>query len=128
MAAGENHSLILTKSGQLYSFGFNSQGQLGLNNTQNYCVPTLVESMQSLKIIQIAAGRNHSVALDNKNDVYACGSGQDGQLGLPNSESMRKSFTHVLSLLSVNVVKIYAGGFHSWVVLDELFPKKEDIA
>ena len=39
---------------------------------------------------------------------------------------MRKSFTHVLSLMSVNSVKLYAGGFHSWAVLDEMMPKKDE--
>jgi len=28
--------------------------------------------------------------------------------------------------MSVNVVKIYAGGLHSWVVLDEVMPKKDN--
>jgi hypothetical protein len=39
---------------------------------------------------------------------------------------MRKTFTHVLSLMSVNVVRIYAGGFHSWVILDEVMAKKDE--
>jgi hypothetical protein len=30
--------------------------------------------------------------------------------------------------MSVNVNKIYAGGFHSWVILDEMFPKKEEFS
>jgi hypothetical protein len=39
---------------------------------------------------------------------------------------MKKTFTHVLSLLSVNGYKIFAGGNHSWVVLDDVMPKKEE--
>ncbi len=81
--------------------------------------------MLSHKVVSIAAGRNHSLALTTKNDVYACGNGQNGQLGLPDKE-MRKVFTHVLSLVTVNSVKMYAGGFHSWVVLDDLMPKKDE--
>jgi hypothetical protein len=46
-------------------------------------------------------------------------------LGLPDKES-RTVFSQVLSLMSVNVVKIYAGGFHSWVILDDVNPKKEN--
>ena len=71
------------------------------------------------KITQIAAGRNHSLALASRGDVYACGNGKEGQLGLPDKE-MRKIFTHVLSLMSVNAIKLYAGGLHSWIVLDEV--------
>lgn len=32
----------------------------------------------------------------------------------------------MLSLLSVNGLKIFAGGIHSWVVLDDIMPKKDD--
>mmetsp|Transcript_5292 Transcript_5292/g.4017 ORF Transcript_5292/g.4017 Transcript_5292/m.4017 type:complete len:185 (+) Transcript_5292:1304-1858(+) len=39
---------------------------------------------------------------------------------------MRTAFTQVLSLLSVNVVRLFAGGLHTWVVLDEVMPKKDD--
>lgn len=38
---------------------------------------------------------------------------------------MRKVFTNVYSLISVNTIKLYAGGFHSWVVLDDVNPKKD---
>jgi hypothetical protein len=38
---------------------------------------------------------------------------------------MRKVFTLVYSLISVNSIKLYAGGFHSWVVLDDVMPKKD---
>jgi len=30
--------------------------------------------------------------------------------------------------MSVNVVKVYAGGFHSWVILDEIMPKKDEFS
>jgi len=30
--------------------------------------------------------------------------------------------------MSVNVIKIYAGGFHSWILLDELMPKKDEFS
>ncbi len=77
-------------------------------------------------IVQPAAGRNHSLILDSKGDVYACGSDLCGQIGMPDKETVRTNFSHVLSLMSVNVAQIYAGGLHSFVVLDEILPKKDD--
>jgi len=38
---------------------------------------------------------------------------------------MRKVFSKVYSLLSVNSIRIYAGGLHSWAVLDDIMPKKD---
>ena len=34
--------------------------------------------MLTNKVVGIAAGRNHSLALTTKNDVYACGNGTNG--------------------------------------------------
>jgi alpha-tubulin suppressor-like RCC1 family protein len=76
-------------------------------------------------VVCIAAGRHHSLAMNTKNDVYACGSGQYGQIGLPDKE-MRTSFAHVLSLMSVNAYKVFAGGNHSWIILDDMQPKKDE--
>lgn len=73
----------------------------------------------------MAAGRFHSLALNTKSDVYACGSSKNGELGIPQKE-MIATFTHVLSLLSVNSFRIFAGGIHSWVVLDDIMPKKDE--
>lgn len=30
--------------------------------------------------------------------------------------------------MSVNAVKIVAGGFHSWIILDDIMPKKDEFS
>ena len=54
-------------------------------------------------IVQVAAARNHSLILDSKGDIYACGSNLNGKIGMPDKETVRTTFSHVLSLMSVNV-------------------------
>lgn len=39
------HVLVLTDTGELYSWGANSYGQLGLGTTLNTSVPTLITSI-----------------------------------------------------------------------------------
>lgn len=126
IAAGEKHSLVTSKTGKVFSFGYNQQGQLGQGNIENQCRPKLVEGIIGHNIVQVAAGRNHSLILDSKGDVYASGSDLYGQIGMPDKETVRTNFSHVLSLMSVNVAQIYAGGLHSFVVLDDILPKKDD--
>ena len=41
---------------------------------------------------------------------------------------MRINFTLVTSLISVNTFQIFAGGLHSWVILDDVMPKKEEFS
>eukprot|EP00347_Sterkiella_histriomuscorum_P005662 403355741 len=104
-AAGGRHSLIITNKGRLYSFGYGTNGQLG-------------------NVVQCAAGWNHSMILTERGDVFSCGYGGHGQLGHGDKDS-RTQFTFVQSLGNKNISKIFAGGSHSWVVLDSVVPTRD---
>ena len=78
VAAGANHSLAVTASGQLYAFGFNEFGQLGssTNNGTNHAnpTPTLVTLPGEIgPVTQVAAGANHSLAVTASGQLYAFG-------------------------------------------------------
>jgi len=53
--------------------------------------------------------------------MYVCGNNTDGQLGLGDFET-RSTFTWVRSLADKNVHRIFCGGNHTWVLLDEFLP------
>lgn len=64
IASGQFHSLALTNSGELFSWGANGYGQLGLGTTSEKVVtPTLVKSLAGIPIAFIACGGNHSFAV-----------------------------------------------------------------
>ena len=45
VAAGIYHSLVLLENGEIYAFGNNEKGQLGLGDKETRLIPTLVESL-----------------------------------------------------------------------------------
>lgn len=103
MALGGKHSLILTNKGHIYVCGFGSQGQLGLGNTENKYVPSIVQSLLGKRVTMVAAGASHSLCLTDRNDVFSCGYNAKGQLGLGDDRSMGTStcltnWTHVRGL------------------------------
>jgi len=86
VSAGAAHALALTESGKVYAWGLNQYGQLGIGNTTNKNVPTLVTgALNGKKVISIAAGDNHSLAMDDAFNVYSWGRNNYGQLGLGNT-------------------------------------------
>lgn len=121
ISAGGHHTLILTSDGQVYSFGYGSHGQLGHKNTLNYFEPKLVNDLKNVQIEQVAAGWNHSIVLAKTGDIYVCGHGDYGQLGLGETVSKTR-FTLLEAVKNKNVYTIFAGGNHSWMVLDETEP------
>nr|XP_014345328.1 PREDICTED: probable E3 ubiquitin-protein ligase HERC1 [Latimeria chalumnae] len=62
VSAGSEHTLVLSSLGNVYSWGSNSEGQLGLGHTNPMKEPTLVTALQGQNIRQISAGRSHSAA------------------------------------------------------------------
>ncbi|XP_043542936.1 probable E3 ubiquitin-protein ligase HERC1 isoform X3 [Chiloscyllium plagiosum] len=62
IAVGSEHTLALCSTGDMYAWGCNAEGQLGLNHTNQVKEPTLITALQGKNIRQISAGRCHSAA------------------------------------------------------------------
>jgi alpha-tubulin suppressor-like RCC1 family protein len=78
LSAGFEHSLAV-KNGQLYAWGSNANGQLGIADPQDQLVPVAVPSGQRFR--SVVAAYDHSCALDDLGDVYCFGLNDRGQLG-----------------------------------------------
>jgi len=81
VVGGEEHTVMLTEKGRVYVCGRGSDGQLGLSDTVDRSLVTLVSTMVNVFIVQIGAGDNHTVMLTTLGDVFVCGSNDFGQLG-----------------------------------------------
>lgn len=60
IAAGWNHSLVLSERGDLYSSGYGSHGQLGLDACESKVAFTEVSGIGARNVNMIFAGGNHS--------------------------------------------------------------------
>jgi len=80
ISAGGVHSMATTTDGQLYVWGYDGYGQLGLGDTHpNRYAPTAVPNMTN--VTAIAAGYYHSLAVANC-QVLAWGINANGELGV----------------------------------------------
>lgn len=79
IAAGDYHSLVLTET-SLYTFGFNESGQLGNGTTNTTHIPTKVIGIPDKSIVIVSAGSDHSMALDNKGQVWVWGDNSCGKI------------------------------------------------
>ena len=116
VAAGDQFSLVLLSSGQLYAFGTNTEGQLGnANNDASIAnpAPTLVTLPgASGTVAQIAAGEDFSLALTSGGQVYAFGDNEYGQLGnTTNNATTAANPTPTLVGLSTGRVTQIAAGY-----------------
>lgn len=80
------HSLLLTSTGRVLSFGTGQYGALGhgfsaAKQLPDYLKPSYVEALQHVCCVCVAAGELHSAAVTSDGDVYSWGDGFCGQLG-----------------------------------------------
>ena len=78
LAAGEFFSAQLAADGTVWSWGENTNGELGDGTVLNRSLPTLAIGLAN--VTSISAGNNHMLALTTGGDVYAWGANDDGQL------------------------------------------------
>eukprot|EP00092_Neocalanus_flemingeri_P033110 GFUD01036005.1.p1 GENE.GFUD01036005.1~~GFUD01036005.1.p1 ORF type:complete len:1046 (+),score=311.60 GFUD01036005.1:157-3294(+) len=121
VAAGLYHSAALTAGGQLYTWGANAKGQLGLGrDTDMVFSPTLVESLASVPLAGVACGGNHTLVVTRSGAVFAWGSNNHGQLGLGDLTD-RMWPTQVSTLRNLRVVPggVKAGLEHTVALTEE---------
>lgn len=79
IASGGFHTMAITNDFRIKGTGYNQYGQLGLGNTSNYSSFGLLQSTE--KWVRVAAGNNHTLFINSKNELFACGKNDFYQLG-----------------------------------------------
>ncbi|KAK9811244.1 hypothetical protein WJX72_000524 [[Myrmecia] bisecta] len=120
IAAGAEHSLAVTRGGEVYSWGCGGHGRLGhgkasirrlLNRDEK--LPRLVKALAPLRVERLAAGHMHSGCVDSDGYVHVWGYGRFWQLGLTKDEDVSAP-QQVASLHSIRSLAF--GGSHSLAI------------
>ncbi|XP_009077375.1 PREDICTED: probable E3 ubiquitin-protein ligase HERC4 isoform X3 [Acanthisitta chloris] len=119
VACGYYHSLALSKGSEVFSWGQNKYGQLGLGyEYKKQTSPHVIKSLLGIPFAQIAAGGAHSFVLTLSGAIFGWGRNKFGQLGL-NDDNDRYVPTLLKSLRSQKVVHICCGEDHTAALTKE---------
>ncbi|EGD77865.1 ITCH protein [Salpingoeca rosetta] len=114
VAAGSTYSLAVTGADQVYAFGSNSKGQLGVGDTTARFRPTLVRFLDGKQVCHVTAGDFHTLARTRTGHLYAWGSNQWGQLGLGSEADSVAAPTEITHILEIGrVLEVSAGRRHT---------------
>lgn len=132
IACGEEMTCCVSDEGDLYVFGTNINGCLGLGQTSRdewndsqgdpYTVayPTKVKYFEenNLKIKSVACGDSHCVALTHTNQIFTWGSGEYGRLG-HNDEEDRWLPSELKFRIKYKFKSVHAGSDYSFLLTQE---------
>ncbi|ETO36582.1 hypothetical protein RFI_00481, partial [Reticulomyxa filosa] len=78
-SCGDRHTICITESGQLFSFGSGEHGQLGHNDNHDQYVPKKIDffSKNRLKVKQGDCGSIHTAVICENGELYIFGFGEN---------------------------------------------------
>ncbi|KAG5412303.1 hypothetical protein IGI04_008622 [Brassica rapa subsp. trilocularis] len=128
VACGWRHTISVSYSGALYTYGWSKYGQLGHGDLEDHLVPHKLEALGNSvisqisggwrhtmaltsdgklygwgwnkKVVQVSCGWRHTLAVTERNNVFAWGRGTNGQLGI--GESLDRNSPNIIEALSVD--------------------------
>ena len=81
IACGQISSMAVLDTGEVFSWGYNGNGQLGNGTNANQPNPTKVSGLNGVVIQKVVCGNAHTLLLSDDGSIYAFGSNSYGQLG-----------------------------------------------
>ncbi|XP_034946431.1 probable E3 ubiquitin-protein ligase HERC4 isoform X2 [Chelonus insularis] len=93
VACGYKHAIALTNNGELYAWGSNDEGQLGIGpEVKAELKPKLVSSLAAMPIAFIACGGSHTIVVSKSGAIYVWGKNTFGQLGINSTQNLSYPF------------------------------------
>eukprot|EP00667_Euglena_gracilis_P011268 EG_transcript_11492 len=111
-ALGFQHSAYLA-GGELYTFGWNANGQLGINSVESQPYPQLVVAPNGRPVVSVSLGHSHSAFIAG-GELYTFGSNVYGQLGLGGAWEWHRPIRAEYNWSQDVVEEVVCGGYHTF--------------
>ncbi|WP_422614056.1 RCC1 domain-containing protein, partial [Bifidobacterium indicum] len=116
-SAGYDHSMAIGSDGNLYTWGWNSYGQLGRDTTGTpYNRPGRVTPPTGITFTQASAGNSHSMAIGSDGNLYTWGDNLDGQLGRDTGTTPADRPGRVTPPTGITFTQAIAGEYYSMAI------------
>ncbi|XP_073144915.1 ultraviolet-B receptor UVR8-like isoform X1 [Henckelia pumila] len=117
VACGWRHTISVSSSGSLFTYGWSKYGQLGHGDFEDHLIPHRLESLGGNCISQISGGWRHTMALTTDGKLYGWGWNKFGQLGVGDNID-HCSPVQITFPLDQKVEKISCGWRHTLAVTE----------
>jgi len=107
VSAGANHAIAMTTNGDVYTVGYNNNGQIGDGTTVN----SLYWKLVSTGAAKVYAGRYYSAVLKTDGTLSMVGNNAYGQYGLGTTTSIVTNWTTA----ATGVLDYYVGPYHNHI-------------
>ena len=135
ISLGSQHTLCLSNEGKLFTFGWNNYSQCGIDNKKTekkykfydkFEILNNIETIneiknpnQNIKFINITAGEDHSLIIDENHNLFGFGLNSSGQL-IMNDKKIVKNIENLnkknLFFNNEGIINIYSNNYYNFVL------------
>lgn len=116
ITAGYHNNLVLSTTGDVWSWGWGAHGQLGLGDSKDRDLPTVIPELSGEDVVALSCGDRHSFATTADGRVFGWGSNEFGQLGCGKKGDTVLRPKLIKGLQGLKVVATSSGDRHSAAV------------
>lgn len=122
IVAGEHFSYAISRGGDVYSWGFGLEGQLGHGDEASVAIPKFIQALDGVPVSDAACGSAHTLLKTADGKLMAFGRGRNGQLGRGDtleSVAAYRTTPQPLHFFEGRTIRSVAcGGNHSLAIVD----------
>jgi len=115
IVCGHHHTMASNSLDEVFSWGMNGHGQLGLGHSSDRNSPQRVDPLCFRKVLGMAGGTYHSLVYVKNGGLFSFGCNDHGQLGCGTQIGSRLPI-NVSLLKETEIVSVSAGVMHSAAV------------
>ena len=108
------HTVTISNDNEVYSFGRNDEGQLGMSELKLTCNPTLIQNLKKIK--QVSCGFYFTVCLDEDGFLWSFGKNNYGQCG---NETIHIIYSPYKIQYIPLIQRVCCGGYHTLAIDNE---------
>lgn len=87
ISTGHDHTLAISQTGDVYSWGYGGNGRLGHGSEEDVKKPKIIEALKGKGVVEVSGGGYHSAAVTSKGELFTWGWNHFGQLGFEGKET-----------------------------------------
>lgn len=112
---GSVFTIIQTHEDILVGFGQNNVGQIGYSELTQQHFPRVIRELRHVDIASVSCGSSHTMVLARTGELFAFGSNESGQLGIPLASKATYQPTVVDFFRHTPIAKVVCGSYFTMV-------------
>jgi alpha-tubulin suppressor-like RCC1 family protein len=116
---GRDHTIVIDSENELWGWGHNGTGQLGLGEIAGPNIPTKIDHPTGGTWKDVAIGHYHTMLIDQNDKLWGCGNNTAGQFGMGMYTTHYLYIPTEIPTRSVGIKNVFLSNQGTWILYED---------